>query len=514
MGTLLTDDSAGIDRDPLADPRTRGSLLTAVIDNAPFGAHMYRLDDDQRLVFIGYNRKAEQMLGIEHDALIGLTLEEAFPGNVGTDTPAAYKRVAREGGVWDVDQYAYDASGIAGVFEVHAFWFGPRRVSVFFRDVTEKRKAELALLEANEMLAVAQRAGGAGFWSWDVPTGKLTWTSGFLDLFGLPADAEASFEAWRAALHPDDAQAAEARIMSALSDRVPLENEYRVVLPDGRVRWIAATGTTTYDDDGAPLRMAGICIDIDDRKRREQEIHTLNEQLEQRVAERTRELSVTNRELQEFVYSVSHDLRSPLRALDGFSMVLLEDYADVLDEEGRGHLERVRAAAQHMAELIDALLALSRVGRRDVDVRFVDLTATARSIVGELSEAEPERNVSVSVDDELHAHTDEALADIVLRNLLGNAWKFTSHREAASIVVGSMRKKGATVFYVRDDGAGFDPAHAGAMFRPFQRLHDQAEFPGTGIGLATVKRALDKLHGSCWAEGAPGEGATFFFTLG
>ena len=495
-------------------PRARDDLLRAVIDNAPFGAHMYRLDDADRLVFIGYNRKAGEMLGIDHTKLLGLTLEEAFPGNVGTETPDAYRRVARDGGTYDLDQYGYDAGGIAGVFEVHAFNFGPQRVSVFFRDVTEKRKAELALRDANAMLAVAQRAAGAGIWNWDIVADKLTWTPEFLELFGLPPESEASFETWRAAVHPQDVKQAESQIARAIDEHMPLVNEYRVVLPDGAVRWISALGTAAYGDDGRPLRMSGICLDIDERKRREEEIRALNEQLEQRVTERTRELSLTNRELQEFVYSVSHDLRSPLRALDGFSMVLLEDYSDVLDDEGRGHLERVRAAAQHMAELIDALLALSRVGRREVDLRFVDLAVTARTIADELTEAEPERLVTITIADELTTHTDEALADIVLRNLLGNAWKFTSLKDEATIEVGSLRKRGSTVFYVRDDGAGFDPAHAGAMFRPFQRLHGQGEFPGTGIGLATVQRALDKLGGRCWAEGAPGKGATFFFTLG
>ena len=302
--------------------------------------------------------------------------------------------------------------------------------------------------------------------------------------------------------------------MDAVERHLPLANEYRIVLPDGAVRWISAIGTSTYDDDGNPLRMSGICIDIDDRKRREEEIRGLNEELEQHVATRTRELSVANRELQEFVYSVSHDLRSPLRALDGFSLLLLEDCADVLSEQSRDHLHRIRAASQHMAELIDALLALSRVGHREVDLRRVDLSALAGDIVGELIEEQPERTITVSIADQLSARTDEALADIVLRNLLGNAWKFTAHRDEATIEVGSLRERGATVFYVRDDGAGFDPAHAGAMFRPFQRLHGQDEFPGTGIGLATVQRALDKLDGRCWAEGAPDQGATFFFTLG
>jgi PAS domain S-box-containing protein len=514
---LFTQDLTGARDRALAgmgDVARSEQALRAVMDNAPFGVHMYRLDEDDTLVFVGYNRKAEEMLELDHTPLIGKTLEEAFPGNVGTETPAGYRRVAREGGVYDLDQYAYDAKGIAGIFEVHAFNFEPRRVSVFFRDVTSRRLAERALHEANEMLAVAQHAAGAGFWSWDVPTGELTWTPEFLHLFGLPKDAPATFDTWRAALHPEDVEAAEATIQRAMEEHAPLDNEYRIVLRDGSVRWIGARGTTTYGEDGEPLRMAGICIDVGDKKRREEEVRALNADLERRVEERTRELSVANRELQDFVYSVSHDLRSPLRALDGFSEVLLEDCGDILGEQDLGYLRRIRAASQHMAELIDALLALSRVGRREVALHMVDLSAAARVILDELAEAEPERALTVTIEPELQARTDEALADIVLRNLLGNAWKFTSKKAAAAIEVGSVRKNGRLVYYVRDDGAGFHQEHAGAMFRPFHRLHGQDEFPGTGIGLATVQRALDRLDGMCWAEGEPDKGATFYFTLG
>jgi PAS domain S-box-containing protein len=499
----------------LAEVARSEQAVRAVMDNAPFGVHMYRLDDEDRLLFTDFNRKAEEMLGMDHAPLLGRTLEEAFPGNTGTDTPDAYRRVAREGGAYDLDQYAHDAGDVAGIFEVHAFNFGPRRVSVFFRDVTAKRRAEEDLREANHMLAVAQRAARAGFWSWDVPTGKLTWTPEFYELFGLPADAPATFDTWRAALHPDDVEAAEARIMKAMDDRIVLENEYRVLLPDGTARWIGAVGATTYGADGAPLRMAGICIDICEKKHREEEIRALNAELEQRVEERTRELSVANRELQDFVYSASHDLRAPLRALDGFSEVLLEDCTPLLPEADLGHLRRIRSASQHMAELIDALLALSRVGRREVALARVDLSAATWDIVDALREAEPDRRVSVAVEEGLEARTDAALADIVLTNLLGNAWKFTARSNEARIEVGSVRENGGGVlFYVRDDGAGFDQEHADDIFRPFHRQHTQEEFQGTGIGLATVQRALDKLGGSCRAEGEPGKGATFFFTLG
>jgi light-regulated signal transduction histidine kinase (bacteriophytochrome) len=260
--------------------------------------------------------------------------------------------------------------------------------------------------------------------------------------------------------------------------------------------------------------MAGVCIDIDERKRRDEEIQALNAELEHRVEERTRELSVANRELQDFVYSASHDLRAPLRALDGFSEVLLEDCTPLLPEEDLGHLRRIRSASQHMAELIDALLALSRVGRRELDLARVDLTAATWAIVDALREADPDRRVAVAIEERLEARTDSALVDIVLTNLLGNAWKFTALTKEARIEVGSVREAGDVVFYVRDDGAGFDQEHAADIFRPFHRQHTQEEFQGTGIGLATVQRALDKLDGRCWAEGVPGEGATFFFTLG
>ena len=194
----------------MSDIARSEQAVRAVMDNAPFGAHMYRLEDDDRLVFVGYNRKAEEMLDLDHGPLLGKTLEEAFPGNVGTETPAGYRRVAREGGVYDLDQYAYDAEGMAGIFEVHAFNFGPDRVSVFFRDVTARRTAEQALRDANSMLAVAQHAAGAGFWSWEVPSDELTWTPEFCPPAASPTTPPATFDTWRAALHPEDAEAAEA----------------------------------------------------------------------------------------------------------------------------------------------------------------------------------------------------------------------------------------------------------------------------------------------------------------
>ncbi|WP_147652725.1 sensor histidine kinase [Vulcaniibacterium gelatinicum] len=242
----------------------------------------------------------------------------------------------------------------------------------------------------------------------------------------------------------------------------------------------------------------------------EAEVRALNRTLEARVAARTRELSEANRELEAFAYSISHDLRSPLRAIGGFSKVLGDRYAAVLDETGRDYLGRVVRAAAHMDELIDALLALTRIGRGELRREPVDLGRIAAEIVSELRAAEPEHRVEVAIAPGLHAHADAGLVRALLQNLIGNAWKFTRGREPARIEVG---RDPDGAFHVRDNGVGFDPAYAGKLFQPFQRLHGREEFAGHGIGLATVKRIVERHGGTVQAEGAPGQGATFRFTL-
>jgi signal transduction histidine kinase len=246
---------------------------------------------------------------------------------------------------------------------------------------------------------------------------------------------------------------------------------------------------------------------------REEQLRALNAELEGRVLARTRELVAVNRELESFAYAVSHDLRAPLRALDGFSQAVLEDCADQLDAEDADYLERIRHAAQHMGELIDALLTLSRVGRREIELTTVDVSGAARRIAAALAESEPDRQTEVTIDDGLTAQADARLLDVILENLLGNAWKFTSGRSPARIEVGSLMQDGDRVFYVRDNGAGFDPAYTDKLFTPFQRLHTDKEFSGTGVGLATVQRAVTRHGGRCWLEGKVDHGATAYFTL-
>ncbi|HUB07205.1 MAG TPA: response regulator [Myxococcales bacterium] len=226
------------------------------------------------------------------------------------------------------------------------------------------------------------------------------------------------------------------------------------------------------------------------------------------------ELERKNRELEAFSYSVSHDLRAPLRSIDGFGRALVEDCADRLDERGRHHLDRIRAATQRMGELIDDLLALSRVSRSELRREPVKLSDVARSVMEELRRKEPERSATVELQDGLLVEADLRLVRILLENLLGNAWKFTAKKASPRIELGArVEFPGEPHFFVRDNGAGFDMAYAGKLFSPFQRLHSDKEFPGTGIGLATVQRIVDRHGGRVWAEGAVGRGAAIFFTL-
>ena len=235
------------------------------------------------------------------------------------------------------------------------------------------------------------------------------------------------------------------------------------------------------------------------------------------LSEVNRELEVTNRELEAFSYSVSHDLRAPLRSIDGFSQILLEDYADELDEEGKDYLGRVRAASQRMGRLIDDLLGLSRVTRGTMRRERVSLSALAEEVARELEEANPERRIQFSAQGGLEVWGDPRLLRVALENLIGNAWKFTEKQPEARVEFGHSEKLSYTsrvpVYYVRDNGAGFDMAYAGKLFGAFQRLHDANDFEGTGIGLATVQRVVRRHGGHIWAEGEVGRGATFYFTI-
>jgi PAS domain S-box-containing protein len=378
----------------------------------------------------------------------------------------------------------------------------------------ERIRAEAALQESNERLRLALATGKMGTWTRELEgQGRMLWSPELEAILGLrPGEFPGTEAALYEFIHPDDRKLVRQAFNKAIEIKSDYEVEFRFLPRDRPAGWMLGRGRAYYDAVGRPVRLAGVAIDITARKLAELEISKLNAELEQRVQERTAQLEATNQELEAFAYSVSHDLRAPLRGIRGFSEVLLECHAGQLDAEGQELLRRACESSNRMSHLIDDLLKLSRIGRSELHWQLVNLTALAELVAAELRKAEPERTVEIVIGPTLQAGGDERLLGVLLDNLLGNAWKFTSQRRDARIEFGFAAKP-EPAFFVRDNGVGFDMAHADKLFGVFQRLHSSEEFPGTGIGLATVRRIVKRHGGRVWAEGIVKQGATFYFTL-
>jgi signal transduction histidine kinase len=303
----------------------------------------------------------------------------------------------------------------------------------------------------------------------------------------------------------------------AIYDLVVAQNRGALGFARRQLSWVAAARSNAEELQRAHAELHERYVElqhqIEARSHVEAELRRLNDELEHRVAERTAELEYANAELAAFSNSVSHDLQAPLRGMNAFSQALIEDHGDQLDAHALDYACRIRAAAMRMGELTDGLLQLARVNGALLRHEAVDLSAAARAVIDDLVRGEPQRSVAVVIDDRMTATGDGRLIRLVLQNLLGNAWKFTRGREPAEIHVGARREQERTVYFVRDNGAGFDMQYAARLFEPFHRLHHPDDFPGSGIGLATVQRIITRHAGRIWAEGAQGAGATFWFTL-
>jgi PAS domain S-box-containing protein len=387
-------------------------------------------------------------------------------------------------------------------------------------DITARKQAERDLAQSQASLARAQEVGHIGSWTLEIGNNELIWSDETYRIFGRElGSSPLGFKEFLDLVHPEDRDALLATRQYAERGE-PFQIDHRILV-GGREKWVREIAEVECDDDGRPIRRFGVVQDITDRKRAELEIRQLNADLERRVLQRTEELQSANRELEAFAYSVSHDLRAPLRSMDGFSQALLEDHAPALDSTGKDYLKRVQTASHRMGALIDDILALSRATRSEMTRTNVDLSALADSILHELSAEQPARQVRAQVSPGLMASGDARLLRVALRNLLHNAWKFTSRRAEAEISVGSEivgngappAQRGKTAFFVRDNGVGFEMAYADKLFQAFRRLHSTEEFPGTGIGLATVQRIVRRHGGNVWAAGCPGQGTTVWFTL-
>ncbi len=378
--------------------------------------------------------------------------------------------------------------------------------------LTQIQERDAALRQNEERFRQLANAVPALVWTSDTSGAAVYFNEPWYEYTGgAPADS-LGFK-WVQIIHPDDRDESVRVWHEAVKNGTAYEAEVRLRRADGEYRWFLSRAHPARDASGHITTWYGTSTDIEEKKRAEEKISRMNVDLEQRVHERTAQLEVSNRELEAFSYSVAHDLRAPLRSIDGFNQALLEDCGSALPPAAQHLMQRSRQASQRMSQLIDDLLNLSRVARAEMRRQRVNLSDIATSIAVELQKAEPERKVQLRIEPGILATGDDRLLRLVLENLLGNAFKFTGKKPVAEIEFGGKILEGKRVLFVRDNGAGFNIQYAAKLFGPFQRLHTATEYPGTGIGLATVHRILARHGGTIWPESKEGEGTTFYFTV-
>jgi PAS domain S-box-containing protein len=442
-----------------------------------------------------------RLTGLPAEGVVGRRVREVFP-EIEPAWLEAYGRVVRTG---RGERIYNRLSALGKYLEASAWCSGPGRFAVVCTDVTGRTQAEEALCRQAALIDLSHDAIIMA----DAERVIRTWNAGAAEMYGF-TEAEAVGQVLHELLQTS-APYSVGHIDRALKQDGRWDGELAHISKDGRPLVVESRQVLVSKGDSSAI--LEINRDITERRRAEDQLRQLNAELEQRIHERTVELEATNKELESFAYSVSHDLRSPLRGIDGWSQALLEDYADRLDGDGREYLDKVRAEAQRMGVLINDLLQLSRVTRDPMERDDLDLTSMARSLAERLRESEPGRPLAFTIEPGLAAKGDFRLLEIVLTNLLGNAVKYTGPRAEARIEFGQTAGEDGPVFFVRDNGVGFNMTYVHKLFGAFQRLHKLSEFPGTGIGLATVQRIIHRHGGRVWAEGQPDHGATFYFTL-
>lgn len=471
--------------------------------------------DLETLAFLAVNDAAVARYGYGREEFLDMTIADIRPPE---DVPALLENVGRvaqgmdEAGIWR--HRRKDGAMMWVDIRSHALRYAGRPAElVLVTDVTERVEAEEALARKRQELQMTLRISGTGVWRWDFPSGRVSTTEGGGPISGLsgelyPHTGDAFYEL----VHPEDRTR-----VATLVERATATGEYaaefRILRPDGTVRWVAATGSCVYDAEGRPVALTGVDTDITERRRAESEIRALAEVLEVRVRERTQELQAANAELESFSYSVSHDLKAPLRAIDGYSALLEEERARGLDADGQRLVREIRSNTHQMGQLIEDLLAFSRVGRTTLAQEPVELGALVRDLVDRELRSAPSRRIEVTAEALPAVLADPQLLRQALANVIANAVKFTRPREVARIDVTAQRGEGMVEIAVRDNGVGFDRDYGHKLFRVFERLHYPEEFEGTGVGLAIVKRIVERHGGSVTAESELGQGTVIRLTL-
>ena len=474
----------------------------------------YAAGADGRLVFANAAARARW-----HDAATaGMPAIDLFSGDARDHLADVAARVltAGESGVFDAGEM-----GPAGVRTWASFALSPLRDGnvitgylCIATDTTELKRTELRLRRSEQLMVDTQGVAHLGTWEWDISEPTAVWSDQLYQIYGLTREQYTpSYEAYLSMVHPDDRQRVIDATNRVFHEHVPYSHDERILRPDGSLRYLHTWAYPVLDDAGKLTRLVGVCQDITDQKLAEEQVLQLNAALERRVAERTRTIETSLRDVEAFNATVSHDLRAPLSVIQLSCEVItrMKDHdlpPQVLDSVGR-----IRRSVSYMTELVDDLLALAHVSNAPLESSEIDLSQLCAEIVSNLRFRSPEHKVAVEIEAGLRCSGDPGLMRAAMENLIGNAWKYSSRVPQPQITIGTVNVDGRTAFYVRDNGAGFDMKEAHRLFAPFQRLHASTEFEGTGVGLAAVHRIMQRHGGRIWAESEPGQGATFFFEL-
>jgi len=435
---------------------------------------------------------------------LGKHVNEVWPPELARAALEAAAEVAHNGGIRTFE-YSLRISDAARWFEARMVAAPHGGTISVVREITDRKRAELKLAESE--LRFRTMADSAPVMLWMSGTDSLCefFNAQWLEFTGRTMEQEAG-NGWAEGVHAEDFQRCMHVYLDSFVARLSFRMEYRLRRADGEYRWILDQGLPRYGPEGRFAGYIGSCVDIT-------ELKELQHELDARVRQRTEQLATAVEELEAFCYSVSHDLRAPLRAIDGFSQALIEEYDAKLDPTGRNYLSLVSQGARRMSRLIDDLLKLSRLGRSALRPGPLNLSELAREVAEQFTMSEPDRQVTWRIEDGIEAVGDASLLRAVLENLLGNAFKFTARSAEPVIRFGCATQGAQSVYFVEDNGVGFDMDYAGTLFGPFRRLHTEAEFAGNGVGLASVQRIIHRHGGRIWAEAEVGKGAKFFWTL-
>ena len=512
-------------RDAEITLREREKAFRLLFMNSPLPMWVFDLES---LRFLEVNLAATQYYGYSREQFLGMHLSSLTPreddGRFFASL-AGMRESAAPGSPLFFGRWRHVLANGRSI-EVETFahlldYRGQRAALMMALDVSDRKMAQDALRDSEERFRATFNQAAVGMAHLSPDCRLLQANQKLADMLGYKSREEMVGLSLAELTHPEDLAPnadCQRRLLDGEISNCVLESRFRHRLGDWL--WVNIARSLVRDVEGQPAYMILVIEDISARKQAElerraaeEEVQRMRDDLERRIEERTAELKHLNQELEAFSYSVSHDLRAPLRVINGFSLALLEDYGSKLDEEGVQHLQRVRSASIRMGELIDDLLSLAHINRSGMRIQRVNLSQIAAHFTADLQSSRPERQVEFVIAPDLLVQGDAHLLEIVLENLLRNAWKFTGKLPKARIELGQTRMNGEQVFFVRDNGAGFDMQYAHKLFAPFQRLHGSSEFQGTGVGLATVQRIIHRHGGRIWAQSSPDQGATFYFTL-